>query len=206
MAEIHHRLRQEVVKSRPVSAENNVIAMDRREALKKLAVGGVLAAGGSIVLSSNAVAYAQSASGPPLAETLSIVVPINGSGVGTIQLSAPPTPVGATAGATTYEWQILNCGIPSGRTLVIINTANGKIIARGRKNGCGDTPVKSPPLSNAPTVIVRTVAGGSTSPKLLEPGDWVSLKLIVKWYVGSTLIEGRYNIGGTYPSINATQG
>lgn len=180
--------------------------MDRREALKKLAVGGALAAGGSIVLSSNAVAYAQSASGPPTPSALTILVPTNGSSVGTIQLTAPSPPPGAETGPTTYEWQILGCNIDNGRTLVIINAATNNIILRGQKNGCSSTPAKTGPLSNAPTVLVRTVAGGSESPKLLQPGDWVSLKLIVKWYVGSTLIEGRYDVGGTYPSINATQG
>lgn len=180
--------------------------MDRREALKKLAVGGALAAGGSIVLSSNAVAFAQSTNGPPPPSQLSIATPTNGSGVGTIQLSAPAPPPGAAGGPTTYQWQILNCGIPNGRTLVIINAANNAIILRGQKNGCSSTPAKTGALSNAPTVVVRTVAGGSSTPKLLEPGNWVQLKLIVKWYVGSTLVEGRYNIGGTYPSINATLG
>ena len=80
--------------------------MDRREALKKLAVGGAIAAGGSMVLSSNAVA--QTSSGLPRG------LPGNGQplpGVGAVLLSsdkvlqftAPPLPSGVTA---IYHWNI----------------------------------------------------------------------------------------------------
>jgi len=178
--------------------------MDRREALKKLAVGGALAAGGSIVLSSNNVAFAQSTSGPPSPDLVSITTPTTGKrGAGIIKLSAPNAPDGASDG-TTYEWQIRGCSVPNGRTLVIINSANGQIIARGQQNGCSPFTVTSGPLSNAPSVDVRTVAGGSSTPKELSPGDSVNLRLIVKWNVNGAVVEGLYAIGEVYPSISAS--
>jgi hypothetical protein len=193
---------------KPVCTSTNPpTAMDRREALKKLAIGGAIAAGGSIVLSSNAVA--QSASGPAVAPQPSAVpisVPVSGSGTGTVTVSAPPAPAGAVLSATTYEWQIHTCRVSNGRTLVIINPANNQIIARGQKGTCSAIPVKTGPLPNVPTVLIRTVAGGSTTPKELERGDTVSLKFIVKWSVGGQTVEGRYNVGGTYPNIKVTQG
>jgi hypothetical protein len=176
--------------------------MDRREALKKLAVGGALAAGGSIVLSSNNVAFAQSADGPPPPAAFTVVVPTNGSGAGTIQLTAPPPPAGATG--ATYNWQILECSVSQGRTLVLINSSNNQIIARGKKATCSPIPVTTGPLPNVPAVVARTVSGGSSNPKVLEPGDTVRLRLVVRWTVASTTVEGRYNIAGTYPNIQVT--
>jgi hypothetical protein len=66
--------------------------MDRRAALKKLAAGGAIAMGGSMVLSSNAVAYAASVpdgviSGiPPKGQPLPVSIPpfTNSTGVLTI--------------------------------------------------------------------------------------------------------------------------
>lgn len=176
--------------------------MDRREALKKLAVGGAVAAGGSIVLSSNNVAFAQSG-GPPPPSDFVVDVQTNGSGDGTIQLTAPPAPQGSNG--ATYDWHILGCGVPKGRTLVLINSNGGQIIARGSKGTCSPIPVTTGPLPNAPAVLVRTVAGGSSNPKELEPGDTVSLRLIVNWFVGGNNVEGRYDIGGTFPNIVVTQ-
>jgi len=178
--------------------------MDRREALKKLAIGGALAAGGSIVLSSNNVAFAQSGIIPPPTAMPVTVTATGKNGAGVIQLSAPPAPTGTTG--ATYEWRILGCKVPTGRTLVIINSSNNQVIARGLNGGCSPIPVSSGAIKNAPTVLIRTVAGGSTSAKELSPGDSVSLKLIVKWTIGNNVVEGRYNIGGVYPSITVTAG
>ena len=96
--------------------------------------------------------------------------------------------------------------MPQGRTLVIINAFNNQIIARGQNGGCSPIAVSSGPVPSAQTVLVRTVAGGSSSPKELSPGDMVSLKLIVKWSYGTTVVPGTYNIGGRFPNITVTAG
>ena len=182
--------------------------MDRRAALKKLAAGGAIAACGSMVLSSNNVAFAQSGPLPPDApgpEGLIITRTDTGRrGEGYIVVTAPTPPFAAER--VTYEWQIHGCSVPNGRTLVVINQTNGQIIARGLNGGCSPFVVKNGALPNAPSVVVRTVAGGSSNPKELSPGDSIDLVLIVTWLVNGAEVVGRYRISGTYPNISASEG
>jgi hypothetical protein len=176
--------------------------MDRREALKKLAVGGAIAAGGSFVLSSNNVVFA--ASGVvPSPSALTVQTPVNSKGEGTLRLTAPPAPAGANPANTTYQWEIRGCDVKPGRTLVIIS--NNRVIARGNNGSCPSTPIVTPPSNTAGSVVVRTSAGGSSSFKDLEPGNTVTIRLIVKWYVNGQLVEGRYQVSGSYPNVAVTQ-
>lgn len=170
--------------------------MDRREALKKLAVGGAIVAGGSLVLSTNNVAFAASGTTTPL-PTWS--APINGQGQGTLVLSAPLPPPGATN--TTYQWEIRGCDVSQGRTLVVINTANNSVIARANNGSCPSTPIITPWLPTAGSVIVRTAAGSSTSYKDLAPGNTVTIRLKVRWYVDGQMVESTYVISGPYPNM-----
>jgi hypothetical protein len=172
--------------------------MDRREALKKLAVGGAIVAGGSLVLSSNAVAQSGSGTTTPL-PTWS--APINGQGQGTLVLTAPTPPSGATG--AEYQWEIRGCAVSQGRTLVVINAANNSVIARANNGSCPTTPIVTPWLPTAGSVIVRTAAGGSTSYKDLEPGNTVTIRLKMRWYnTSNQLVESPpYLITGPYPNM-----
>ncbi len=176
--------------------------MDRREALKKLAVGGAIAAGGSFVLSSNNVVFASSGVVPP-PSAMTVQAPVNTKGDGTLQLSAPPAPAGANPASTTYQWEIRGCDVDSGRTLVII--ANNVVIARANNGSCPSTPIVTPPSNTAGSVVVRTAAGGSSSFKDLEQGNTVTIRLIVKWYINGQLVEGRYQVSGPYPNVTVTE-
>jgi hypothetical protein len=180
--------------------------MDRREAIKKLAIGGAIAAGGSIVLSTNNVAFAASGGAvAPAPSSMPVSTPFNNQGEGTLVLSAPPAPNGANPATTTYQWEIRGCDTKSGRTLVVLNAANNQVIARANNGGCPSTPIITPPSNAAGSVIVRTAAGNSSSLKDLEPGNTVTIRLIVKWYVGSQMVEGRYQVSGAYPNFVVTQ-
>jgi hypothetical protein len=171
--------------------------MDRREALKKLAVGGAIVAGGSLVLSSNAVALSGSGTQTPL-PTWS--APINGQGQGTLVLTAPTPPSGATN--ISYQWEIRGCDVSQGRTLVVIDAASSSVIARANNGSCPSTPIVTQWSSTAGSVIVRTAAGSSTSYKDLEPGNTVTIRLKMRWYIGSQLVESPpYVISGPYPNM-----
>jgi hypothetical protein len=82
--------------------------MDRREALKKLAVGGAIAAGGSLVLSSNAVA--QTSSGAPAG-----IIGAPGPGED-LAIDFDERPDGNNNGKrlTLGSVQPMSCGSPSG--------------------------------------------------------------------------------------------
>ena len=74
--------------------------MDRREALKKLATGGAIAAGGSFVLSSNQVAFAASGPVPPPPADLVTYVP-GGDGA-SFEITGEPE----NTTSTSYQWQL----------------------------------------------------------------------------------------------------
>jgi hypothetical protein len=179
--------------------------MDRREALKKLAVGGAIAAGGSIVLSSNNVAFAASGDPVPPPSALALTTPVGNKGEGTLRITAPPAPTGANPATTTYQWEIRGCDVDQGRTLVVVNDSTNQAIARANNGSCPSTPILTQPSNTAGSVTVRTAAGGSSSLKNLEPGNTVTLRLIVKWYVDGQLVEGRYQVSGAYPNFTVTQ-
>jgi len=143
--------------------------MNRREALKKLAVGGAIAAGGSIVLSSNAVAATSSglpagvAGAPGEGENLQVVFQPapdgNNNGKRIVLGSAQPLANGSGGVLTVwYTWTILSANLKAvGNkvpTLQLRNASNpgGLPIAQGVGSAATS--------SNYPTVSVSRSDGG----------------------------------------------
>ena len=173
--------------------------MDRREALKKLAVGGAIAAGGSMVLSSNAVA--QTSSGMPIGG-------IPGPGVdpgfttvsdkGGVVITEPSAPVCANGVvSTTAWWRTLsfNLKAPLNKQFQLINPAsNARLMSNainsdGSCNGC---------TSNIGQVGGRSVLLRRDSSKL-KNGDFYEIELRVLWQCSDGKVEAVYKISGTYP-------
>jgi hypothetical protein len=142
--------------------------MDRREALKKLAVGGAVAAGGSLVLSSNLVAHAASAGpagiiGAPLQEqNLTIFFPPRPDGNNNgkrIVLGSAQQMSAANGSPVTiwYRWFIreVNLEKPNGATLQLRNgnSPSGMVIAQGPGSNTG------PPNTNYQTVSITRSDG-----------------------------------------------
>lgn len=126
--------------------------MDRREALKKLAVGGAIAAGGSLVMSSNLVAYAASGGpagivgAPYQGDDLAIYFPPRPDGNNNgkrIVLGSAQQMTAANGSPVTvwYTWYIreVNLEKPNGATLQLRrgNTSTGLVIAQGQGSNTG---------------------------------------------------------------------
>jgi hypothetical protein len=127
--------------------------MNRREALKKLGAGTAIAAGGSLVLSSNAVA--QTASGnvpdiPAANEPLDPTVTLTGFPV-QVEFAAPAflTCSGTGSPTTTYSWRIASytiTGFLAGLSQLRIVNQSGGVVVPGTTvgssctSGCGNGP------------------------------------------------------------------
>jgi hypothetical protein len=154
------------------------IPMDRREAIKKLAAGSALAAGGSMVLSSRDVAYAASTPGTGLFDvpgpTDNLPVTLNSSG-GIMTLSDPSNPT-CTPGSLdrSYSWKInqLHLWKRSG-TLEIRNSTNTETI----RDGVGGYSAPNP---NHGTVTLRKMSE-SGQPEDLRKADKFEIELLVTW-------------------------
>jgi hypothetical protein len=142
--------------------------MDRREAIKKLAVGGAIAAGGSMVLSSNLVAHAASAGpagiigAPYREEDLTIFFPPRPDGNSNgkrIVLGSAQQMSGVNGAAVTvwYRWFIreVNLEQPRGATLQLRsgNSPSGMVIAQGQGSNTG------PPNTNYQNVSITRSDG-----------------------------------------------
>ena len=112
--------------------------MDRREALKKLAAGGTLAAAGSLVLSSNEVALASSIGNVTGLPTPTQTIPITytpitgfparvGVAVDTNDPGFPQVQCGASPVTTLYQWRLASYNVASTfpqYTQVLLRNAN----------------------------------------------------------------------------------
>jgi hypothetical protein len=179
--------------------------MDRREALKKLATGGAIAAGGSFVLSSNAVAYA--ASGPPVVsgipeegQPLPVSIPpfSNSSGILTISdASIPIYTGGGTSVQTTHAWRI-NGYTLSQNSATGIEIRSGGLLLQAAGNpsctsGCGDTSYHQ----GTDTADVQPTAGNGKNKKF-KSGNAYDIGLLIEWLVpGVQTITAEFQVSGT---------
>ena len=88
--------------------------MDRREALKKLSVGGAVAAGGSIVLSSTNVAYAMSGQPPTTAQFT--IGAGSSTSLASVRVILPVTP-GCTP--TGWAWTLNSWSVSQGNSATV---------------------------------------------------------------------------------------
>ena len=116
------------------------LPMDRREALKKLAIGGAIAAGGSLVVSSNAIAQTTSgvvpAGIPGDGQPLPGVTTTLSSGDRQLTFAAPQPPAGVTA---TYAWNIRRYTVSQPQVKGIKLTTGGRVIEQIGQPNCGSS-------------------------------------------------------------------
>jgi hypothetical protein len=165
--------------------------MDRREALKKLATGGAIAAGGSFVLSSNQVAFA--ASGPP--EPSDLVAYVEGGDGASFTITGEP-PDGTTS--TSYQWQLNYISLtPAGKKQVNLLDGGGNVLW---SSTLGDKVCGRPctPWTSSSTALGTVQLDRH---KGLKPGDVYELDVIVSWtFSGGGSDNTHYRIYGAYGS------
>ena len=178
--------------------------MDRREAIKKLAAGSALAAGGSMVLSSRNVAYAASAPGTGLAgvpgPSDDLPITVNSSnGVVTYSDASNPTCASGSLDRS-YSWTIKSLKL-KGKTskLEIRNSSNTEMI----RNAVGGY---SNPNSGHGTVELHKVSESGESEDLVK-ADKFEVGLIVRWRCSGAdaYVEAEYSFAGKYakaPKVN----
>jgi hypothetical protein len=151
--------------------------MDRREAIKKLAAGGAIAAGGSMILSSNNVAFASS-------HCEFVNVPLNGdnlplvatdAGTGILDIAVSPLP-GCTCGMSpTYQWVLVSGSVTPWH------------------NSLSATQVTSSTVR-----LHKTDRRGR--PKGFHSNDSFVLTLATSWRCDTQCIAASYEVSGVYGS------
>jgi hypothetical protein len=153
--------------------------MNRREAIQKLAAGGAIAAGGSLVLSSNNVAFA--ASGCMLVDVPADGAPLplaaGDAGTGVLDIAVSPPPSCTCDDFTPmYDWTL---------TRFSITPPNGSMTA-----------------SQTSTSTVRlTKLDKKGRPKAFHGNDQFAFLLKTSWQCGTECITASYNVAGVYSSL-----
>ena len=178
------------------------VHVNRRDALKKLAAGGAIAAGGSLVLSSNAVA--ETASGPPITgipgpgEDLTNFVTFSNQGDVTFTHNDTAVCPGGGGVTTTYRWRTVGFTLspPRNKRLQLLDATslallNGNdISATGTCISCTDNQLTSG--SNS-ALLQREISN-------IKTGDQYTLELEITWECsGSPTVVATYDVAGTYP-------
>ena len=156
--------------------DSEKVIMDRREALKKLGVGGAVAAGASLVLSSNPVAAA--GSGPPglPPNPRPSVIYSNASNTITITLTVPNCTDGSPP-TTQYLWSNPTGTLATGNQTVTISGSS----------------------MNASVTLLRT-GHPNASKNAWSNGDAFSVQVSVTLTCGTTSRTDAYTVSGTIGS------
>ena len=180
--------------------------MDRRQAIKKLAAGTALAAGGSVVLSSRDVAYAASAPGtgltnvPGPSEPLPVGTTNNSNG--TVTLSDVSSPSCSSGSLTrSYSWRINGFNINGGTPwqFYIRNSTDSETIREGVSG------YSTPNLNDGTVVLRKTNKPKKTKPGVLKPlanGDYYDISMLVTWQCSGAgaYLQTEYKFSATYPN------
>ncbi len=179
--------------------------MDRREAIKKLAAGGAIAATGSMVLSSREVAYAASAPGtgltnvPGPTEPLPVSATNNSNGTVTLtDASSPSCSVGSLT--RTYSWKINGFNLKGGNSWkFFVRNSNDTQTVR---EGIGG--YSSPNLNHSTVVLRKTNKPDKLKP--LDNGDSYDISMLVTWSCGAgAYLQAEYRYTATYPAAPDVQ-
>ena len=171
--------------------------MDRRTALRKLAAGGAVAVGGSMVLSSNAIADTKS--GCPEPPEVPFYFKLSD---GFLYVIADPA-VALDAKFTGYGWQINgyeNLGDP--RALQI-RTLEGKPIVTGpASNNCSKGSGCPTRLYKGPESVIVSPVNLKTKTREPEPfteGNYYSIQVWTHWELSGCKLDAYYDIFGQWP-------
>lgn len=185
--------------------------MDRREALKKLAAGGVVAAGAPIVLSSFDVAAAASPPGtglqgvPGSGEPILVNHQATASSTVALSIATAPTCSSGTL-TTTYEWRIVGYTVQAQRRLQVRNSTNTSTLVNGTvdttcSGGCGSPTYSTPSTATGAVVLRSTQQGSDSQPRALANGNLWSVQVRITWQCsGHSALQAEYLINGTYPN------
>jgi hypothetical protein len=164
--------------------------VDRREALKKVAAGGAVAAGGHFVLSSFDVAAAASAPGiGGLPDDNPFTVTTSGNTVTITSQAAPVTCTGGGTPLVEYRWEIRNFTPSTGQNQSLEVLSGTTTIAR-----FPGAPNPSELSSSYSSVTVRRNPGN------LNTSDVFTIWATVRWTCGTNRAEAIYSFvqsGGT---------
>ncbi len=181
--------------------------MDRRQALRRLAAGGTIAAGASMVLASNDVAYAQSACVPtPPDNPFDIVEQSRDArDRGGFWRIANSYMISGSGLTVTYSWQIRSYGPLGAPRLLLISNVNGSEVLRGPqpnqcRTGC-PTPFTTPNTNDGAVVVSKTNLAQTAPHRLTSNNRWEVGVLITWSAAGCDPIEATYWIGGRQPSF-----
>ena len=176
--------------------------MDRRAALKKLAAGGAVAVCGSMVLSSNNVAFAASgpvAGGIPLeGQPLPISIPpfSNSTGILTITDVTQPVYNGGQSVQTSHAWRINGYDLRQNSATGIEIRTGGQVIRATGQPTCA-TGCNGGYFAGSNTAQVQPLASNPTNKKF-QGGDLYDIGMMVTWRVpGIQTITAEYRITGT---------
>ena len=187
--------------------------MNRRDAIRKLAAGGAVAAGASVVLSSNDVAFAASPPDtgliavPGPTEPLPIAFTPNSDGTVTIGDSGSPSCSTEGTPTVTYSWKVNSFSFSGGnRHLLLVNAANLSQVIHDTTSSTG---YSSPNTGHAAVELRKTNNGKKRKIKPLDPGDTYSISVIVTWQCAgaNSALEAEYTLlgsGSNPPSIGVS--
>ena len=183
--------------------------MDRRAALKKLAAGGAIAACGSMVLSSNNVAFAASgpvAGGIPLeGEPLPVAIPPFSNSTGVLTITDVTQPVyNGGAVQVSHAWRINGYQLDRGNSAIGLQLrTGGQIIqASGQPTcttGCGGSY-----FAGSDTAEVQPLGPNGKGMKF-KGGDPYDIGMMVTWTVpGVQTVTAEYRITGTIRGVSSS--
>jgi hypothetical protein len=176
--------------------------MDRRAALKKLAAGGAIAMGGSMVLSTNNVAFAASgpvAGGIPLeGEPLPVSLPPFSNSSGVLTITDVTQPVYSGVGVqTSHAWRINGYTLQRGSSATGLELRSGGQVVQASgqptcTTGCGGSY-----FAGTGTADVRPLGPNGKGMKF-KGGDPYDIGMMVTWTVpGVQTVTAEYRITGT---------
>jgi hypothetical protein len=183
--------------------------MNRRDAIKKLAAGGAVAAGASVVLSSNDVAFAASPPDtgltdvPGPSDPLPIVFSPNGNGTVTVDATSSASCAPGGTPTVTYSWKVNSFNFSGGnRHLLVVNANNPNQVILDTTSSTGYSSANP----SATAVELRKTNNGSKRKiKKLDPGDTYNISVIVSWQCANanSALEGEYTLTGNGPAAPA---
>lgn len=183
--------------------------MNRRDAIRKLAAGGAVAAGASVVLSSNDVAHAASPPDTGLTDVPGPGEPLQLNFVpnadGTVTIGDAESPACTTGGAptVTYSWKVNSFSFSGGnRHLVIVNASNLSQVIQDASGSSGYSP---PNTDHSAIELRKTNSGKPRVVKELEPGDTYTISVLVTWQCSgaNSALEAEYTLTGNGPAAPA---
>jgi hypothetical protein len=177
--------------------------MNRRDAIKKLAAGGAVAAGASVVLSSNDVAFAASppdtglTNAPGPGEPLPLAFTPNSNGTVTMNATSPAACISGGTPTVMYSWKVNSFSFSGGnRHLLLVNANNLSQVIHDTQGSTNYSPAST---SLTAVELRKTNNGKKRNIKPLDPGDTYNISVLISWQCAgaNSVLEAEYTITGS---------